>query len=434
MRKMSFILTVFLITCITLSCDKQSNDITERYGWDVKELLNLEVGDYLLHGDVETVTFTFYEVDNKFGKECIKDTSDVLIYSFNTNGDVSKIVKYNSDGEICYVYSYTYNENKKCIEEFYNNKYLEQSYHKYDKYESAKYWFDYEYKNKLRYDSDGNVIEILKYNHNDELISHTNNIIDDNGNVVETIILETNELINPFTYSHEHEYIKYETETRVKYLYNTEGKCIEEYECVSTNRNNKSESKQEIRREFSNNEIVLYIDRDCVGTTKELIRTSKTKCSNRNDGNLIETIYSCFYKNGIPVNDSATYLYNDNGNLIKVIQYENDYFGKKDPYYFEDEDNYDYYIEYCYDDEERCISEIIYNSDDNINEEIHSYDINGNMTETCMYNDKILQSKKTYSYDKMNNIIEYKSYNYRNRVESTEYIIKVDIKYRNNIK
>lgn len=261
----------------------------------------------------------------------------------------------------------------------------------------------------------GDLIEWLEYNHNNELSSHSNNIKDDNGNIIETLTLKTNEYINPYTSSYVHEYVKFEDEIKTRYLYDDKGRCIEEYYYHSTNKNNISEAKIKKESCIEYPYYISYIDRDCVNTTKELLSESKKIYSYNDNGKIIEEISGEI---------KTIFKYDNNDNIIEI-------------YSSSDSTNYTKYI-FKYDNNKRCIEEIEINNDKYNNKYIYNeekttikYDNNGNIIEMCNYKkDNKLSSKQIIIYDSMNNVIETRLYDCSMGVDILDSYVKIDIKYR----
>ena len=119
--KRMFISVALVALLVATSCagsgSKSESDIAyktqeapKRQGWD----------DYVygpLYGDVESVTYTKYDIADKFGEIVNGKCLEKAVYKFNLKGDVVEEARYNGDGSLCSKTLYKYDERGNQIEE-----------------------------------------------------------------------------------------------------------------------------------------------------------------------------------------------------------------------------------------------------------------------------------------------------------------------------
>ena len=141
----------------------KKQEAPRRQGWH-----DLKLGH--LYGDVESVTFTEYDVADKFGEIVKGECREKSVYKFNLKGDVVEMAVYNGDGSL-----------------------KEKKVYKYDSQGNEVEWAKYngdgslDRKNIYKYDSQGNEIEFAVYNCDDSLRSKYLYKYDSQGNRIEEV-------------------------------------------------------------------------------------------------------------------------------------------------------------------------------------------------------------------------------------------------------
>jgi hypothetical protein len=139
-----------------------------------------------LYGDVESVTITKYQLEDKFGEVVRGDIENCEKYYFNEAGDVIEYVQYNPDGSLREKKTYKYDASRNLVEKAYydsdgslDNKHT----YKYDALgnmiEEASYESDGSLDNKhtYKYDSSGNRIEETIYS-GEALVPHSQRVFE----------------------------------------------------------------------------------------------------------------------------------------------------------------------------------------------------------------------------------------------------------------
>ena len=136
MKRLFLLVAVSLVAlCSSIATTKAQ--APERQGWDE---------DFSLYGNVESVTITQYELQDKFGEVIRGDVEDKNKYCFNNVGDVIEYAYYNSDGSLYSKYISKYDSSGNKIE-----------YARYNSDGSLNWKYIY------KYDSSRNIIEVTGY-------------------------------------------------------------------------------------------------------------------------------------------------------------------------------------------------------------------------------------------------------------------------------
>ena len=142
-RLLTILAIVTLLPSIAFAQVKKA-DAPERDGYD----------GVPLYGDIESITFREYLLEDKFGEEVKGEMTDCVKSTFNQRGDVIEEASYNSDGSLEWKYIYKYDSAGNVIERTaYNSD------------------GGLVLKNIYKYDSLGNRIERASYNSDGSLIS-----------------------------------------------------------------------------------------------------------------------------------------------------------------------------------------------------------------------------------------------------------------------
>ena len=106
MKRLFLLMAVTLVAlCGSIATTKAQ--APERQNWD---------GGFSLYGNVESVTITGYELQDKFGEVIRGDVQGKCKYCFNNAGDVIEEAYYNSDGSLKRKDIYKYDSSRNIIE------------------------------------------------------------------------------------------------------------------------------------------------------------------------------------------------------------------------------------------------------------------------------------------------------------------------------
>ena len=98
---------LFLLVALCGSIVAAKAQAPERQNWD---------GGFSLYGNVESVTITEYELQDKFGEVIRGDVQFKEKYCFNNAGDVIEDASYNSDGSLSCKWISKYDSSANMIE------------------------------------------------------------------------------------------------------------------------------------------------------------------------------------------------------------------------------------------------------------------------------------------------------------------------------
>ena len=172
-----FLLFSISIAALFSSCNLLDSEAPKRQGWDE---------DTPLYGNVESVTVTEYDREDRFGEVVRGGIHGCQKYYFNTEGDVVEEAHYNSDGSLREKYTYQYDSR--------GNK-IEQACYKSDGSLSSKCTY--------KYDSSGNKIEQAYYNSDGSLWHKYTYKYDSRGNMIEEATYDSD---GSLRYKHSYKY------------------------------------------------------------------------------------------------------------------------------------------------------------------------------------------------------------------------------------
>ena len=153
---------LLLVATLMAALTASAQTAPERHGWSE---------EVPLHGDVEWVEITTYELEVHDGELIYDEAKNTEIYVFNKAGNVFRYICYDGDGNLIYMKLYGYNSKGKCsdLTEYDSEGYL-----------LSKYEYFYNSEGKLtethRYNSEEILYlkEIYKYDLKGNMTQHEN--------------------------------------------------------------------------------------------------------------------------------------------------------------------------------------------------------------------------------------------------------------------
>ena len=175
MKRLFLLSALALVAICSSSCSSSQSgapakpELPVRHGWNYSPL----------YGDVESVTITSYQLEDKFGEVVRGDIGNCnKYYFFNEAGDVIEEALYNSYGSLREKEIYKYDASRNMIESVW-----------YNSDGSLRY------KTIYKYDSAGNMIEAASYGSDGSLCEKIIYKYDSSGNIIEETIYSGEALI-----------------------------------------------------------------------------------------------------------------------------------------------------------------------------------------------------------------------------------------------